>query len=327
MARRLTKAVREGGLSVHYQPQVDVHSGACVGAEALVRWEEPGQAPVPPAEFIPVAESEGLIDDVFDHVLDQSLRDRASWRDAGFDVPVSVNVSAPNLFATDFAPRVFSRLEETATPARQLTLELTESMLLRDPARATVVLTELRGAGVGISLDDFGTGYSSLSRLRSLPIDEVKIDRSFVTVLDLPIVRLVAELGHLLGHRIVAEGVERREDLPALAHMACHAAQGFAVARPMPVDKLLEWMNAPHVPDEVIPPPEDLDEAMTALHELGGLARDLAGGEDEPRDALCRRLRAMTGAATVGLWEPTADGESIVVTGADGLTPREPAPP
>ena len=207
-----------------------------------------------------------------------------------------------------------------------LTLELTESMLLRDPARASVVLGELRGAGVGVSLDDFGTGYSSLSRLRSLPIDELKIDRSFVTVLDLPIVRLVAELGHLLGHRIVAEGVERREDVAALAHLACHAAQGFALARPMPVDRLVTWMRAPQVPDTVIPPPEDIDEAMTALHELGGLARDLAAGASDPRDALCQRLRAMTGAATVGLWEPTADGESLVVTGADGLTPREPAP-
>ena len=132
-------------------------------------------------------------------------------------------------------------------------------MLLRDPSRATVVLTELRAAGVGVSLDDFGTGYSSLSRLRSLPIDEVKIDPSFVTVLDLPIVRLVSELGHLLGHGIVAEGVERAREVPALAHMACHAAQGFALARPMPVDKLLAWVGAPQVPGAVaIPPPEDV---------------------------------------------------------------------
>jgi hypothetical protein len=147
-----------------------------------------------------------------------------------------------------------------------------------------------------------------------------------VTVLDLPIVRLVAELGHLLGHRIVAEGVERREDMPALAHLACHAAQGFALARPMPVDGLLAWMRAPQLPDAVIPPPDDIDEAMTALHELGGLARDLASSDAEPRDLLCRRLRSMTGAATVGLWEPTADGDALVVTGADGLAQRTPAP-
>ena len=236
-------------LALHYQPKVDITTGELVGAEALLRWTRPGVGLVPPAEFIPVAEGTGLIHKLTSYVLDGALEQAHSWLLAGHRIPVAVNLSTRCLLDQSLPGQVGRLLSLHGVPADLLRLEITENAIMADPARAVSVLQRLADQGVRLSLDDFGTGYSSMSDLKRLPVDELKVDRSFVTDMrtsdgDTLLVRSVIELGHNLGLHIVAEGVEDAETLDALGDLGCDIAQGYHLARPMPARQFDEWLDS-----------------------------------------------------------------------------------
>jgi EAL domain-containing protein (putative c-di-GMP-specific phosphodiesterase class I) len=231
------------------QPQAQLVSGEVVGVEALVRWEHPDLGWIAPDEFIPVAERSGLIGPLTSHVLDRSLAACAQWRRAGHDVGIAVNLSARSLHDADLVAEVDRLLRRHGVPAQQLTLEVTEGSVMADPTRAVAVLHALRELGVRLSVDDFGTGYSSLAYLQRLPVQEVKIDRSFVIGLgrareNTAIVRAIVDLGRALGLEVLAEGVEDADTWQLLAAMNCDLVQGWHLARPMPIDALPAWLDA-----------------------------------------------------------------------------------
>ncbi len=225
-------------LSLHYQPKYALDDGTLVGVEALLRWEHPTRGPVSPAEFIPIAEGTSLIHALTTWVVAQAVAQAARWSDAGRPVQVAVNLSARCLLDQRLPKDVAALLEESALPAALLRLEITESAVIADPGRAITVLTQLRDLGVALSLDDFGTGYSSMSYLQRLPVDELKVDRSFVTHLrpgatETALVRAVVDLAHSLGLTVVAEGVETQATLDLLRTLGCDVAQGFHLGRPV----------------------------------------------------------------------------------------------
>ncbi|MGC9669871.1 putative bifunctional diguanylate cyclase/phosphodiesterase [Planosporangium sp. 12N6] len=243
----LARAVQRRELTVEFQPKLDPATGLVTGAEALARWHHPDQGFVPPDLFIPLAEHSGLIRPLTMHVLEVALRRCASWRRAGHDLHVAVNLS-PNGLLDDVLPDVVSRLlGQVGVPPAALTLEITESALVSDQAGTVATLDRLHAIGVKLAIDDFGTGYSSLGRLRHLPIHEVKIDKSFVQRLavdhrDRAVVRSAIQLGHALGLEVVAEGVE---DAPTLEHLrleGCDLAQGYFISRPLPADEFEAWL-------------------------------------------------------------------------------------
>jgi diguanylate cyclase (GGDEF)-like protein len=244
----LRQAVERGELTVVYQPKVNPRTGRVVGAEALARWQHPERGPIPPDVFIPLAEHSGLIWPLTLHVLERALRRRAEWARAGHDLHVAVNLS-PNSLLDAALPELVARLlEATGNPARALTLEITESTILSDPDGSRATLERLHALGVEISIDDFGTGYSSLGRLRELPIDEVKIDKSFVQNVahdhrDRAVVRSAVQLGHALDLRVVAEGVEDVAGYAYLAEQGCDVVQGFLLSRPLPPEEFTEWLH------------------------------------------------------------------------------------
>jgi diguanylate cyclase (GGDEF)-like protein len=247
LVSELRAALHNDGIQVHVQPQARLGSGAVVGVEALVRWQHPDLGWVSPDEFIPVAERSGLIGPLTTQVLDSSLAACAQWRAAGHDLGVAVNLSTRSLQDAALVEEVARLLRRHGVPAARLTLEVTESSVMADPARAVGLLHQLRDLGVRLSVDDFGTGYSSLSYLKRLPVHEVKIDRSFVTGLreqgeDVAIVRAIVDLGRHLGLEVVAEGVEDQATWDLLASMACDLVQGWHLARPMPTGELLPWL-------------------------------------------------------------------------------------
>ncbi len=263
----LRTGISRGELVVHYQPTVDLDTGAVQGVEALVRWRHPTEGLLPPGEFIPLAESSGLIDEVTSYVLDQALAQCRIWLTAGDPLRISVNVSARSLLDVTLPDRVSAALLRHDVPATLLELEITESAVLADPVRATAILSRLQQLGVSVSIDDFGTGYTSLSYLRDLPVNELKIDRSFVGRMltsskDAIIVRTSVELARRLGLRTVAEGVEDESTWRALQALNCELAQGFLVARPLPPEELTPWLSnhrrRPAIPQ---PRPETADVA------------------------------------------------------------------
>jgi EAL domain-containing protein (putative c-di-GMP-specific phosphodiesterase class I) len=260
----LRTAIEAGQLSVAYQPKVDVASGRIIGAEALVRWNHPRRGFVPPDEFVPVAEHTGLLRPLTLFVLESALEQCARWRAAGFELDVAVNLSVRNLLDVEIPNDVARLLAKFDLPPSVLELEITESALLADPIRTNGVLQELHRIGVGISIDDFGTGYSSLSYLRRMPVDELKIDKSFVTDMALDenaalIVRSTIELGRNLGLRVVAEGVETREVWDQLAALGCHVAQGYFFGRAAAAPQFLRHLAREGTPiaspAESAPPP------------------------------------------------------------------------
>ncbi len=268
--RRLTvftdfrRALGTGEIVVHYQPIVDLSQGVVRGAEGLVRWEHPELGLLAPGAFVDAVEQTGLIGPMTRHVLEQAIAQCAGWRSDGRDLSVAVNLSARNLLDRDLHREIERLLRDYGLPPEALTLEITESMLMSDPDRAQSTVTGLSDLGVNISVDDFGTGYSSLQKLRSLPIDELKIDRSFVTPMlrdesDLIIVRSTINLAHDLGLGITAEGVEDQLTLARLAHLGCDLAQGFHLSRPLPADAFSLWVaekEASPVPELVLPKDE-----------------------------------------------------------------------
>ena len=238
----LRHALERGEFQVHYQPQVDLASGALSGAEALLRWHSPEQGEVSPTEFIPLLEETGLILTVGEWVLERVCRDRRDLEEAGVTPPrLAVNLSARQFMQPDLAERIEAALKRHQVPADGITFEITESLLMRDPADAERVLRRLKDIRVKIALDDFGTGYSSLAYLKRFPVDELKIDRSFVagvshSAADAAITDTVIRLAHNLGMQALAEGVEHEAQRAFLEMHGCDRVQGYLTGRAMDVD-------------------------------------------------------------------------------------------
>ncbi|PWS35740.1 diguanylate cyclase [Falsiroseomonas bella] len=246
MESDLRAAIALGQFELHYQPHVELGSGRLAGFEALLRWRHPARGLVAPGEFVPLAEETGLILPIGEWVLRTACREAAGWSDPS--LVVAVNVAAAQLARRELAAQVKSTLAATGLAPERLELEVTETALLHDVTTATATCQELRALGVRISLDDFGTGYSSLSRLRSFPLDRVKIDRSFVTGIateaeSAAIVRAVAALGSSLGLRTTAEGVETPSQLAELEQNGCTDAQGFLFSQPVPSARVEALIN------------------------------------------------------------------------------------
>jgi diguanylate cyclase (GGDEF)-like protein len=241
-------ALVQDEIVVHYQPIIDLDDGRVRGAEGLVRWQHPEHGLIPPGAFVQTVEQTGLIGPLTRHVLERSIAECAAWRQDGREMSVAVNLSVRNLLDHDLPKQIERLLHTYGLPPQALQLEITESMIMSDPERALSTVGRLSGLGARLSVDDFGTGYSSLANLRKMPIDELKIDRSFVSPMmrnesDLIIVRSTINLGHDLGLNVIAEGVE---DSPTLAHLAvlgCDLAQGYHVSRPMPADAFNDWLT------------------------------------------------------------------------------------
>ena len=246
----LRQAIDAGQLVLHYQPKAAIGDGKVEAFEALVRWEHPVRGLVYPDSFIPVAEQTDLIDKLTDWVLATALEDVKTMGRGRAGLAVAVNVSARSLSKPDFADRVQASLERAGVPATRLIVEITETALIADPERAGAALAELDAAGVRVSIDDFGQGQTSLGYLSNLPVHELKIDKSFVfDMLTNPahaaIVRSIVDLGHNLQLRVVAEGVESDAVLGGLRKAGCDVAQGYLLARPMPLAKLEAWLADP----------------------------------------------------------------------------------
>ncbi|HET9059509.1 MAG TPA: bifunctional diguanylate cyclase/phosphodiesterase [Acidimicrobiales bacterium] len=249
LATELRRALDKGGLELWYQPVVDLATGEVTGCEALLRWPHPDLGQISPVELIPVAENSGLIDPLTWWALDTALGQLREWRPRMPHMHMAVNLSARSLPTNQVQSRVGQALSLAGLPPSALTLELTESSMLREPETCYRVLAELTEMGVGLSIDDYGTGFSSLSRLKQLPFRDLKIDRSFVKELvndkgDEAIVRSTIELARNLGRFVIAEGVEDKATLHRLAALGCHAAQGYYLAKPLPPKECEMWLTA-----------------------------------------------------------------------------------
>jgi diguanylate cyclase (GGDEF)-like protein len=248
LAGELRRALRDDELVLHFQPKAELRSGRVAGVEALVRWRHPRRGLLPPDEFIPLAEHTGLMRPLTLYVLDAALAQCRILHDLGLQLSVSVNLSARNLSDVGLPDEVVRLLHKWDIDPRFLELEITETSLMVDPARATDVLARLSARRIRLSIDDFGTGYSSLAFLRQLPVDEIKIDKSFIMNMlsdenDAVIVRSTIDLGRNLGLRVVAEGVETEEIWGRLAYMGCDLAQGNYLSEPMAPEALAAWLQ------------------------------------------------------------------------------------
>jgi diguanylate cyclase (GGDEF)-like protein/PAS domain S-box-containing protein len=246
---RLRSALENSEFMLHYQPRVELSSGKVTGVESLIRWHIEGRGMIPPMDFIPIAERNGMIVPIGEWVLFEACRQARKWQfEMGTPIKTAINLSARQLRDADIVKQVIRALEETGLPAKRLELELTESMLMHDTKRVLHTLEALKEIGVSLAIDDFGTGYSSLSYLKSFPIDHLKIDRSFV--MDIPhdpnngaIVRAVIDMSHSLGLKVIAEGVETREQLDFLLEQDCDEIQGYYFSKPLPKDDLTQFLK------------------------------------------------------------------------------------
>ncbi len=249
LAVELRDVAQRNELAMHFQPQVDLVTGSLVAAEALMRWQHPTRGLIPPDAFIPVAENTGAIRELTAFALETSLRACRGWRTLGIDADVSVNVTSQDVLDQQLPERIAGMLDHLRLPADCLELELTETMLMADPGRAAEILTVLHRTGVRFAIDDFGTGYSSLAYLKRLPVDKIKIDKSFVLGMrddasDAAIVASTIDLARNLGLRAVAEGIEDRAAVAELVSMGCSDGQGYAFARPLEPDAFVDWALA-----------------------------------------------------------------------------------
>jgi diguanylate cyclase (GGDEF)-like protein len=249
MVTQFRQSLEDGQVSVHYQPKITLPNRQVQGVEALVRWVHPEFGRLGPDEFVPAIEAAGLIGVLTSFVLGEALKRCRKWLDEGLRISVAVNLSVRNLADEDFPNKVARELERVGIPPELLTFELTESGVMSDPQKALPILRELHSLGITLAVDDFGTGYSSLAYLRQLPVDQVKIDKSFVLGMgtdlgDLAVVRSIVELGHSLGLTVVAEGVEEDVARDQLEAMGCDVAQGYLISRPLPEDRLEAWLQA-----------------------------------------------------------------------------------
>nr|WP_245724957.1 bifunctional diguanylate cyclase/phosphodiesterase [Micromonospora citrea] len=285
----LPRAVADHEFTVNFQPIVDLGSGLVTGAEALARWRHPVHGVIDPLRFLEAVERSGLLPAFAEAILDQALIAARAWRDAGFDVPVAVNVSPRSLLDARFPGSVLARLRAHDLPPDRLVLELTETLTLSQLDVVDRVLTRLRDEGIRLALDDFGTGYSSLSLLSRIPVHELKIDRSFVTAMEssaeaAAVIRSTLDLGRSLGLDVVAEGVESEPQRRALWELGCTAGQGHLFARPMPAGTLLTAFRrgSGGSPGALAPP----------LHDTGAVIRLAPGRRQGGRGRTDRHLPA-----------------------------------
>ncbi|HET6550549.1 MAG TPA: EAL domain-containing protein [Solirubrobacter sp.] len=260
LAGGLRSAIGEGQMRLYYQPKADLRTGRIIGAEALARWDHPEFGIVGPSEFVPIAEQTGLITPLTSFVLDAAIGQARAWMDAGLELSIAVNLSARSFLDTHLAAEIPRLLARHDVPAGLLELEITESMLMTDPARAEATLDRLSQIGLTLSIDDFGTGYSSLANLKRLPVDVIKIDKSFVMEMaldasDAAIVRSTIELAHNLGLRVVAEGVESEDAWRHLEALGCDFAQGYYLSRPLPADSATRLIRERGTARDVAAPP------------------------------------------------------------------------
>ncbi|MCP4043338.1 MAG: EAL domain-containing response regulator [Gammaproteobacteria bacterium] len=246
-AIELHQAIRSDQMVLHYQPQIEIATGALTGVEALVRWQHPEQGLIYPDRLIPIAEQHGLMGALTHWVIGKVVQQGQQWRNAGLPVAVSANISSYDITSLTLPEQLAELLADKKLDPTRLTLEVTESALMGELVTALDILTRLRLKGIGLSIDDFGTGYSSLSQLHRVPFTELKIDRSFVANMTvdneaLAIVKTCILLGHELNMLVVAEGVEDQQSWDHLADLGCDLAQGYFIAKPMPSGKLLAWV-------------------------------------------------------------------------------------
>ena len=306
----LRDALRRRQLSLHYQPVVELPGGRISGAEALARWEHPERGMVSPGEFVPLAEESGLVVELGRWVLGEACRQARRFQQAYPTEPpftMAVNVAARQLTSPWLVDEVRKALVESHLPATSLVLEITEGALMKDVASIIPTLDTLKALGVRLAIDDFGTGWSSLSRLRSFPVDKLKIDQSFVSEItssadDAPIVAAIVAMAHSLQLTTVAEGVETAEQLACLHQRGCEEVQGFLLSRPLPAEELLALLGDPGGLLEPAPTPGGLSRAESDLMGLVAETSLPADGRDRVRPVL-RELRRVTGASFVYLTE------------------------
>ncbi len=243
----LSTGIDKNQLVLYYQPKVTLQSNNTEAVEALVRWQHPGMGMIPPDKFISIAEKTGLINPLTDWVIKEALRQYSAWKQQGISLVIAVNISAENLKANDFYSKVCSMFEDENVPTEAIILEITESAVVDNPKEAINLLQRFRDKGFKLSIDDYGTGYSSLAQLKELPVDELKIDMSFVKRLpndqdDKVIVHSTIELAHNMGLTVVAEGVESQAAMDWLRSKGCERAQGYHISRPVPASELESWL-------------------------------------------------------------------------------------
>lgn len=245
----LGTAIRTNQMRLYYQPKIDIATSACIGCEALIRWEHPVSGMVSPAEFIPIAEMSDHIHALSFWVLEQAIKQISLWLSSGLKIPIAVNLSARNLINQSLPNTISQLLKTYDVEACYLQIEITESAFISDPKSAEAVVSAISQLGISLSIDDFGTGYSSLSYLKRLPVQTLKVDRSFVLDMlnndqDYAIVRSTIGLAHSFGLNVIAEGVENQATLDALQLLKCDQAQGYFVCRPVPAKQFTEWYHA-----------------------------------------------------------------------------------
>ncbi|HJR44629.1 MAG TPA: EAL domain-containing protein [Actinomycetota bacterium] len=243
---QIRQAIDDQEISLYYQPKADLITGQVRAVEGLARWNHPERGLMTPDDFIPLTENTGLIEPLTFYLIEAAVRQGRLWRDAGLDLVISVNVSARSLLDHELPDHIGDILKKWNLPPKAIRLEITESTIMEDPVRALEVLDRLSQKGIGLALDDFGTGYSSLSYLKRLPVDELKIDKSFVMHMhedenDAVIVRSTIDLGRNLGLEVVAEGVETKEHWDKLTELGCNMAQGYFLSRPIAPGEFMQW--------------------------------------------------------------------------------------
>jgi len=249
LENRLRKALHQQELRVFYQPQMDIVSSRIVGAEALVRWQDPIEGLIPPSRFIPIAEETSLIVEIGEWVLRETCRQGRQWLDMGLPpLILAVNISPYQFRRSDINALVAAVLAETGFPAEQLELEMTEKGLIGNQDNAMDILNNLRAQGIRLAIDDFGAGYSSLAYLKHFPLDVLKIDKSFIDEIpynkgDMEIAATIVAMGHTLGFKVLAEGVETLEQLAFLWKTGCDTYQGFIKSRPIIAEELAELIR------------------------------------------------------------------------------------
>jgi diguanylate cyclase (GGDEF)-like protein/PAS domain S-box-containing protein len=244
LSTRLRRAVEQEQWMLHYQPLIDLESAEMIGVEALIRWSEPNGGLVPPGEFIPLAEEMGLIDAIGAWVVDEVCRQDRSWREEGLELDISFNLSPRELWQDDVADRIVAPILRSGMDPNRITVEVTESTAMTNPDRTLGILHELHARGLKLAIDDFGTGYSSLARLRYMPVDVLKIDRSFIRELDrdaqnASMVSAMVALASNLGMTPLAEGIETEAEWRALVARGCERGQGYFFSRPVPADEIV----------------------------------------------------------------------------------------
>jgi EAL domain-containing protein (putative c-di-GMP-specific phosphodiesterase class I) len=248
MLADLRQSIKDNALTLHYQPKVGMRNHEVLGLEALVRWRHPVHGPVSPLEFIPLLERTGSIWLLTGWVIRTVVQQMADWKKQGFEPDVSINLSASDLLEPRMPEVIVRALQASGVSSRKLVLEITESALMHEPEQAIRTMERLRKDEFRFSVDDFGTGYSSLSQFKRLPVDEIKIDKSFVQAMtagsdDALIVKATIDLGHSFGVKVVAEGIETPECWRLLMDLGCDYAQGYLISKPLPADEVMAYIR------------------------------------------------------------------------------------